>query len=66
MTEQQKRMNNVAMIISTLGLLALTDSEDMWLRDYLDCKDGYCVSVVEDLLIQAHKIKNADSENQIL
>jgi hypothetical protein len=66
MVEEQERFNNVAMIIQTLGLSALTDSEDMWLRDYLEGKDGYCVQVVNDLVIQAHKIKNADSENQIL
>jgi hypothetical protein len=63
--EETGRLNKVGIIINTLGLAGLSDEQDLWLKDYLDGKHGYCETVIDFLVMQAHEIKNPNSQNKI-
>lgn len=63
--EEIGRLNKVKIIISTLGLAGLSDKQDLCLKNYLDGKHGYCETVIDFLLLKAHRIKNKNSQNKI-
>lgn len=63
-SEEELRLNKVRIIIDELGLIKLTDTQDLFIQSYLQGKTGLCETVVDELIMSVHEKRKKDYDNK--